>query len=93
MLSKLNDFIIDIIKSKKYFTEDQYNTIKHINNDCIINNDNNNNNNDNDNTTLKNDMQHYIFYFLLEYIKLLVSDNNYKNNDINDLHIFSHAQN
>jgi hypothetical protein len=38
-------------------------------------------------------MQHYVFYFLLEYIKLLVSDNNQKKNELNDIHTFSHAQN
>jgi len=100
MLIKLNYFIIDIIKLKKYFTEDQYDKIKHINNDCILDNNNGNGGNDDEDdynneneNKLKIDMQHYVFYFLLEYIKLLVSDNNQKKNELNDIHIFSHAQN
>jgi hypothetical protein len=90
MLIRLNDFIIDIMKSKQYFTEEQYNKIKHINNDCVFND-----NDDDNNNTLKQDMQHYVFYFLLEYTKLLISDNNKNknNHEFNDDHIFSHAQN
>ena len=30
-------------------------------------------------------MQHYIFYFLLEFIKLNISENNINNNE-NDIH-------
>lgn len=73
----LNDLIINIINDKKYFNEIEYQNIKKINNDCSINND------DDCLTTIKNklDMQHYIFYFLLEFIKLNISDNNNNNND------------
>lgn len=85
MLTRLNDFIIDIMKSKKYFTEEEYNKIKNINSILIENDENEN--------KIKIDMQHYIYYFLLEYIKLTISDNNQKNNHLNDHHIFSHAQN
>lgn len=51
--------------------------LKKINNDCSINND------DDCLTTIKNklDMQHYIFYFLLEFIKLNISENNNNNNN------------
>lgn len=31
-------------------------------------------------------MQHYIFYFLLEFIKLNISENNINNNNENDIH-------
>jgi hypothetical protein len=92
MIIRLNDFIIDIMKSKKYFTENEYNKIKHINNDCVLNEEDDDNDYHRENK-LKTDMQHYIFYFLLEYTKLIISDNNQKNKDINDHHIFSHAQN
>jgi hypothetical protein len=91
MLNELNTFIIDITKSKKYFTEDQYNKIKNINNECMFDDKD-----DDITNTLKTDMQHYVFYFLLEYIKLIVSDNNQKKNNLNQLNndqIFSHAQN
>jgi hypothetical protein len=71
----LNDFIIEIINKHKYFTDTEYNSIKNINNKCKIDKDND------CQTNIKNktDIQHYTFYFLLEYIKHITSCNN-KNN-------------
>lgn len=67
----LNELIINIINDKKYSKDIEYENIKKINNECIINNDND------CQTTIKNklDMQHYIFYFLLEFMKLNTSEN------------------
>ena len=61
----LNDVIIEIINKHKYFNENEYNSIKTINNNSKI---------DKDidcatNIQMKTDVQHYTFYFLLEYIK------------------------
>jgi hypothetical protein len=75
LLVLLNDFIIDIIYKHKYFNENEYNSIKNINTnskiqrylDCPTN------------TQMKKDAQHYIFYFLLEYIKHITSILNKKN--------------
>jgi len=75
LLILLNDFIIDIIYKHKYFNENEYNSIKNINTkskidkylDCPTN------------TQMKKDAHHYIFYFLLEYIKHITSILNKKN--------------
>jgi len=71
----LNKLIIDIIKERKYFNDIKYETIIRINDsseiedyDCNINKKN------------KEEIQHYIFYILLEYIKLMVAD---KTNTLN----------
>ena len=71
LLSSLNDFIIDIIYKHKYFSNNEYNSIKNINNNSKIDIDD-------DKQTYKNkiDVQHYTFYFLLEYIKNITSINN-----------------
>ena len=71
LLSSLNDFIIDIIYKHKYFSDNEYNSIKNINNNSKIDIDD-------DKQTCKNkiDLQHYTFYFLLEYIKNITSINN-----------------
>jgi hypothetical protein len=71
----LNDFIIEIINKHKYFTDTEYNSIKNINNNCKIDKDND----CQCNIKNKTDIQHYTFYFLLEYIKNITSCNN-KNN-------------
>ena len=78
----LNELIIDIINDKKYFNKVEYENIKKININCNINDE------DDCLTTIKNkiDMQHYIFYFLLEFIKLNISENNINNNNENDIH-------
>jgi hypothetical protein len=77
-----NELIIDIINDKKYFNKVEYENIKKINNNCNISNE------DDCLTTIKNklDMQHYIFYFLLEFIKLNISENNNNYNNENDIH-------
>jgi hypothetical protein len=77
-----NELIIDIINDKKYFNKVEYENIKKINNNCNINDE------DDCLTTIKNklDMQHYIFYFLLEFIKLNISENNNNYNNENDIH-------
>jgi hypothetical protein len=76
ILILLNEFIIDIINDKKYFNSFEYENIKKISNSCIINED--------DCHTSKINMQHYIFYFLLEFIKLNISENNNNNNNNNE---------
>ena len=75
LLSSLNDFIIDIIYKHKYFSDNEYNSIKNINNNSKIDDDD-------DIQTCKNkiDVQHYTFYFLLEYIKNITSKNNNNHN-------------
>jgi hypothetical protein len=79
ILILLNDFIIDIINKRKLFSDNEYENIKKINKTCEFDNEND------CQTTIKNklDIQHYIFYFLLEFIKLNISDNN-NDNDNND---------
>jgi len=80
ILILLNDFIIDIINKRKLFSDNEYENIKKINKTCEFDNEND------CQPTIKNklDMQHYIFYFLLEFIKLNISDNNYNNDNDND---------
>jgi hypothetical protein len=73
---KLNAFIIDIINKHQQFSNEEYKNIKHINSECIINTDCD----CNTNIKMKQDMQHYIYFFLLEYIKLITSN---KCNEIN----------
>jgi hypothetical protein len=65
----LNKLIIDIIKERKYFNDIEYETIIRINDSCEIDNYDCNVNRKN-----REEIQHYIFYFLLEYIKLMVAD-------------------
>jgi hypothetical protein len=81
ILILLNDFIIDIINDKNFFNNIEYENIKKINKSCEIDNEND------CQTTINNksNIQHYIFYFLLEFIKLNISDNNY--NDCNNNNI------
>ena len=67
----LNELIIEIINNKNYFNNDEYININKINKSCMIEDD--------DCNTTKNNklnIQHYIFYFLLEFIKLNISENN-----------------
>ena len=72
LLSSLNDFIIDIIYKHKYFNDSEYNSVKNINNNLEIEK------NIDSQSTIRNkiDVQHYLFYFLLEYIKNITSTNN-----------------
>jgi hypothetical protein len=78
ILILLNEFIIDIINDKKYFNSFKYENIKKISNSCIINEDD-----CHTSITSKINMQHYIFYFLLEFIKLNISENNNNTNNEN----------
>ena len=75
LLYLLNDFIIEIIHKHNYFTESEYKSIQNINNCSKIEYEFDNH------TTIKNkiDVQHYTFYFLLEYIKNITSINNKTN--------------
>lgn len=75
LLYLLNDFIIEIIHKHNYFNENEYKSIKNINNSSKIEYDYDNH------STTKNkiDVQHYTFYFLLEYIKNITSINNKTN--------------
>ena len=70
LLYLLNDFIIEIIHKHNYFNENEYRSIRNINNSSKIDYEYD--------TTTKNkiDVQHYTFYFLLEYIKNMTSINN-----------------
>ena len=72
ILTLLNNFIIDIIYKHKYFNDSEYNSVKNINNNLEIEK------NIDSQTTIRNkiDVQHYLFYFLLEYIKNITSTNN-----------------
>ena len=73
LLYLLNDFIIEIIHKHNYFNENEYRSIRNINNSSKIDYEYD--------TTTKNkiDVQHYTFYFLLEYIKNMTSINNKAN--------------
>jgi len=73
LLYLLNDFIIEIIHKHNYFNESEYRSIRNINNSSKIDYEYD--------TTTKNkiDVQHYTFYFLLEYIKNITSINNKTN--------------
>jgi len=78
ILILLNEFSIDIINDKKYFNSFEYENIKKISNSCIINEDD-----CHTSINSKINMQHYIFYFLLEFIKLNISENNNNTNNEN----------
>jgi hypothetical protein len=75
LLYLLNDFIIEIIYKHNYFNKSEYRSIQNINNSSKIEYEYD------DHTTSKNkiDVQHYTFYFLLEYIKNMTSNNNKTN--------------
>ena len=74
LLFLLNNFIIEIIYKHKHFNEVEYNAIKNISDNSIIERKI-------DcpaNIQMKKDVQYYTFYFLLEYIKNITSINNKK---------------
>lgn len=77
ILILLNDLIIEIINDKKYFNKIEYENIKKINKSCDINY------NEDCQTSINNkiNIQHYIFYFLLEFIKLNITENSSNNNN------------
>jgi hypothetical protein len=72
LLYLLNDFIIEIIHKHNYFTENEYKSIININNSSKIDSEYDYH----INSKNKIDVQHYIFYFLLEYLKNITSINN-----------------
>jgi hypothetical protein len=80
ILILLNDLMIDIMNDKKYFNNIEYENIKKINKSCEINYK------EDCQVSINNklNIQHYIFYFLLEFIKLNISENNNNNNNNND---------
>lgn len=84
MRVKLNEFISNIINKLNYFSTEEYNNILHINKQCIINNDID----CPTNIKMKQEMQHYIYFFLLEYIKL-ISSNKEKEIIINDINNYN----
>ena len=77
ILIMLNDLIIDIINDKNYFNKIEYENIKKINKSCDINYK------EDCQISINNkiNIQHYIFYFLLEFIKLNISENISNNNN------------
>ena len=77
ILITLNDLIIDIINDKNYFNKNEYENIKKINKSCDINYT------EDCQISINNkiNIQHYIFYFLLEFIKLNISENISNNNN------------
>jgi len=78
-LLNLNNFIINILYNDNYFNESEYNKITNINNNCKIN--------EIDdcatNKTMKTEVQRYIYFFLLEFIKLCLSNKETNTNEIN----------
>jgi aspartate carbamoyltransferase regulatory subunit len=78
-LLNLNNFIIKILYNNNYFNESEYNKITNINNNCKINEID-----DCDiNKTMKTEVQRYIYLFLLEFIKLCLSNKETNTNKIN----------
>lgn len=78
-LISLNDFIIEILFKDNYFSTNEYNNIKNINNNCKINKEI-------DcitNITMKKEVQRYTYFFLLEFIKLILSNKNENTDEIN----------
>jgi len=77
-LLNLNSFIINMLYNNNYFNESEYNKITNINNNCKVSDD------DCDiNKTMKTEVQRYIYFFLLEFIKLCISNKNTNTNEIN----------
>jgi len=78
-LLNLNNFIINILYNYHYFNESEYNKITNINNNCKINEIDD----CETNKTMKTEVQRYIYFFLLEFIKLVLSNKNTNTNEIN----------
>jgi hypothetical protein len=77
-LLNLNSFIINMLYNDNYFNESEYNKITNINNNCKVSDD------DCDiNKTMKIEVQRYIYFFLLEFIKLCLSNKETNTNEIN----------
>jgi hypothetical protein len=68
----LNMFIINLLYKDNYFSKLEYNNIKTINNNCMIVRGDD----CPTNITMKKEVQRYIYFFLLELIKLIISNKN-----------------
>jgi len=77
-LINLNSFIINMLYNDNYFNESEYNKITNINNNCKVSGDD-----CHTNKTMKIEVQRYIYFFLLEFIKLCLSNIETNTNDIN----------
>lgn len=78
-LIALNNFIIEILYKENYLNENEYNNIKAINNNCKIDK----NIDCITNINMKKEVQRYIYFFLLEFIKLILSNRNENTDEIN----------
>lgn len=75
----LNNFIIEILYKDNYFSENEFNNITTINNNCKVNRVID----CPTNITMKKEVQRYIYFFLLEFIKLILSNKNENTDEIN----------
>ena len=75
----LNNFIIEILYKDNYFSENEFNNITTINNNCKVNRDID----CPTNISMKKEIQRYIYFFLLEFIKLILSNKNENTDEIN----------
>lgn len=75
----LNNFIIEILYKDNYFSENEFNNITTINNNCKVDI----NIDCPTNISMKKEIQRYIYFFLLEFIKLILSNKNENTDEIN----------
>jgi len=75
----LNNFIIEILYKDNFFSENEFNNITTINNNCKVNRDID----CPTNISMKKEIQRYIYFFLLEFIKLILSNKNENTDEIN----------
>lgn len=75
----LNNFIIEILYKDNYFNENEFNNITTINNNCKVNRVID----CPTNISMKKEIQRYIYFFLLEFIKLILSNKNENTDEIN----------
>lgn len=75
----LNNFIIEILYKDNYFNENEFNNITTINNNCKVDI----NIDCPTNISMKKEIQRYIYFFLLEFIKLILSNKNENTDEIN----------
>lgn len=75
----LNNFMIEILYKDNYFNENEFNNITTINNNCKVDI----NIDCPTNISMKKEIQRYIYFFLLEFIKLILSNKNENTDEIN----------
>ena len=75
----LNNFIIEILYKDNYFNENEFNNITTINNNCKVDI----NIDCPTNISMNKEIQRYIYFFLLEFIKLILSNKNENTDEIN----------